>query len=80
MPGTAEEHKRQETPTINAIDRQPTPSQTKHQALSKGRPGIRTTPINTAAGHASAHQQPAISTLTQQGHHQILSANTRCEA
>ena len=23
-PGTAEEHKRQETPTINAIDRQPT--------------------------------------------------------
>ena len=56
-------------------------SQTKHQALSKGRPGIRITPINTAAVHASAQQQPAIITRTQQGHHQILSTNAaRCEA
>ena len=50
-------------------------SQTKHQALPKGPPERRITPINTAAVHASAQQQPANITLTQQGHHQILSAN-----
>ena len=56
-------------------------SQTKHQALPEGQPGRRITPINTAAVHASAQQQPAIITHTQQGHHQILSANAaRCEA
>ena len=56
-------------------------SQTKHQALSKGQPGRRITPINTAAVHASAQQHPAIITLTQQGPHQILSANAApCEA
>ena len=47
------------------------------------------TPINTAAVHASAQQQPTIithtyviiHTYTQQGHHQIFSANAaRCEA
>ena len=31
-------------------------SQTKHQALSKGQPGRRITPMNTAAVHGSAHQ------------------------
>ena len=31
-------------------------SQTKHQALSKGQPGRRKTPITTAAVHASAQQ------------------------
>ena len=87
-PGNAEEHKRKETPTINPINRQT--SQTKHQALPKGKPGRRITPINTAAVfvttintaavHASA-QQPTISTHTRQGHHQIFSANAaRCEA
>ena len=56
-------------------------SQTKHQVLSNGQPGRRITPINTAAVHASAQQQPAIITLTQQGHQQIVSANAaRCEA
>ena len=50
-------------------------SQTKHQSLSKGQPERRITPINTAAVHASAQQQPAIITRTQQGHHQILAAN-----
>ena len=50
-------------------------SQTKHQALSKGQPGRRITPTNTAAVHASTQQQPAIITLTQQVHDQILSAN-----
>ena len=56
-------------------------SQTKHQALPKGQPGRRITPINTAAVHASAQQQPTISTHTRQGHHQIFSANAaRCEA
>ena len=52
-------------------------SQTKHQALPKGQPGRRITPINTAAVHASAQQQPTISTHvhTRQGHHQIFSAN-----
>ena len=50
------------------------------QALWKGQPGRRITPINTAAVHASA-QQPAIIAHTQPGHHQILSANAaRCEA
>ena len=44
-------------------------SQTKHQALPKGQPGRRITPINTAAVHASAQQQPTISTHTRQGHH-----------
>ena len=54
-------------------------SQTKHQALPKGQPGRRITPINTAAVHASA--QPTLSTHTRQGHHQIFSANAaRCEA
>ena len=43
-------------------------SQTKHQALPKGQPGRRITPINTAAVHASA-QQPTIITHTRQGHH-----------
>ena len=33
-------------------------SQTKHQALPKGQPGRCITPINTAAVHASAQQQP----------------------
>ena len=33
-------------------------SQTKHQALPKGQPGRRITPINTAAVDASAQQQP----------------------
>ena len=56
-------------------------SQTKHQALPKGQPGRRITPINTAAVHASAQQQPTISTHTRQGHHQIFSSNAaRCEA
>ena len=41
-------------------------SQTKHQALSKGQPGRRITPINTAAGHASAQPQPTIITHTRQ--------------
>ena len=55
-------------------------SQTKHQSLSKGQPGRRITPSNTAAVHASA-QQPTIITHTRQGHHQILSANAAlCEA
>ena len=49
-------------------------SQTKHQALPKGQPGRRITPINTAAVHASTQQQPNISTHTRQGHHQIFSA------
>ena len=39
-------------------------SQTKHQALPKGRPGRRITPINTAVVDASAQQQPAISRPT----------------
>ena len=45
-------------------------SQTKHQALPKGQPRRRITPIKTAAVHASA-QQPTISTHTRQlsGHH-----------
>ena len=58
-------------------------SQTKHHALSNGLPAAekRITPINTAAVHVSAQQQPAIITLTHQGQHQILSANAaRCEA
>ena len=39
------------------------------------------TPINTAAVHASAQQQPTSITHTRQGHHQILSATAaRCEA
>ena len=50
-------------------------SQAKHQALPKGQPGRRITPINTAAVHASAQQQPTMITLTRQGHQQILSAN-----
>ena len=55
--------------------------QTKHQALPKGQPGRRITPINKAAVHGSAQQQPTISTHTRQGHHQIFSANAaRCEA
>ena len=55
-------------------------AQTKHQALSKGQPGRRITPKNTAAVHALA-QEPAIITRTQQGHHQILSATAvSCEA
>ena len=37
-------------------------SQTKHQALSKGQPGRRMTPINTAAVHA-------LSTATTRHHH-----------
>ena len=49
--------------TQSTVNRQS--SQTKHQALSKGRPGIRITPINTAAVHASAQQQRAIITRTQ---------------
>ena len=80
-PGNAEEHKRQETPynQPNRPNRQT--SQTKHQALPKGQPGRRITPINTAAVRASAQQQPTISTHTRQGHHQIVSANAaRCEA
>ena len=32
----------------------------------------RITPINTAAVHASAQQQPTIGTNTRQGHHQGL--------
>ena len=47
-------------------------SQTKNQALSKSQLGRRITPINTAAVHASAQQEPAIITRTQQGHHQVL--------
>ena len=55
-------------------------SQTKHQALPKGQPGRRTTPINTAAVHASA-QKPNIISHTRHAHHQILSAYAaRCEA
>ena len=60
MPDTAEEHKRQETPTSNPIDRQPTHLTDQAQAQSKGQPGRRIAPTNTAAVHASAHQQPAI--------------------
>ena len=56
-------------------------SLTKHHALPKRQPGRRRTPINTAVVHASAQQQPTISTHTRQGHHQIFSANAaRCEA
>ena len=51
-------------------------SQTKHQA-PKGQPGRRITPINTAAVHASAQQQPTISTHTRQGHYQIFSQRLR---
>ena len=47
-------------------------SQTQHRALPKGQPGRRITPINTAAVHASAQQQPTVSTHTRQGHHQIF--------
>ena len=65
--------------TQSTVNRQT--SQTKHQSHWKGRPRIRLTPINTAAVHTSAQQQPAIITRTQQGHHQFLSANAaRCEA
>ena len=80
-PGNAEEHKK----TRNTYNQPNRPnrqtSHTKHQALSKGQPGRPITPINTAAVHASAQQQPTISTHTRQGHHQIFSANAaRCEA
>ena len=55
-------------------------ARTKHQAPPKGQPGRRITPNNTAAVHASAQQQPTISTNTRQGH-QIFSSNAaRCEA
>ena len=50
-------------------------TQTKHQAPPKGQPGRHITPNNTAAVHASAQQQPTISTNTRQGHHQIFSSN-----
>ena len=78
-PGTAEEHTRQETPTTNHIDRQPT--HLTDQARSNIEKAARETHnTNTAAMHASAQQQPAIITLTQQGHQQILSANAaRCQ-
>ena len=57
------------------------PTHLTDQALPKRQPGRRITPINTAAVHASAQQQPTIITHTRQGHHQILSANAaRCEA
>ena len=80
MPGTADEHKIQETPTINPIDRQPT-HLTDKAPNTNGQPGRRIAPSKTAAVHASAQQQPAIITLTQQGHHQIFSANAaRCKA
>ena len=46
-------------------------AQTKHQAPPKGQPGRRITPNNTAAVHASAQQQPTLSTNNRQGHHQI---------
>ena len=65
-PGTAEEHTKDRKhlqsnhPTVNQHT-----AQTKHQALSKGQPGRRTTPITTAAVH-TASQQPAIITRTQQ--------------
>ena len=55
-------------------------AQTKHQAPLKGQPERRITPNNTVAVHASAQQQPTISTNTRQGH-QIFSSNAaRCEA
>ena len=81
MPGTADELKERKHPqsTQSTVSRHT--SQTKHQAQSKGKPGRRITPIliSTAAVHASAQQRPAIITLTQQGHHTILSANAaRC--
>ena len=44
-------------------------AQTKHQVPPKGQPGRRITPNNTAAVHASAQQQPTISTNTREGHH-----------
>ena len=47
-------------------------SQTKHQALPKGQPARRITPINTAAVHASA-QQPTISTHTTTGYGCVMS-------
>ena len=47
--------------------------QTKHKTLPKGQPGRRIAPINTPAVHASAQQQPTISTHTRQGHHEIFS-------
>ena len=77
-PGTAEEHKRQETPTINPIDRQPTHLTDQAPSTIERAARETQTPINTAAVHASAQQQPAIITLTQQDHHQILSADAAC--
>ena len=63
-PGTAEEHKRQETPTINPNDRQPT--QLTDQAPSTieraARDSRRITQISTAAVHA-------FSTATTRHHH-----------
>ena len=80
-PGTAEEHKTQETPTINPNDRQPT--QLTDEAPSTieraARESRRITPISTAAVHAFSTATTRLQTLTQQGHHQILSANAaRC--
>ena len=74
-PGNAEEHKRQETPTINPIGPTDKPHRPSTKHYRQGQPGRRITPINTAAVHASAQQQPTISTQTRQGHHQIFSAN-----
>ena len=79
-PGTAEENKRQETPTTNPNDRQPAQGHTKHQALSKGQQDAQHQPAQQPCT-PPAQQPPAIIAHTQQGHHQILSANAaRCEA
>ena len=72
-------HKRQETPTNNLTDRRPT-HPTDQAPSTIERAARETHNTKTAAVHALA-QQPAIITRTQQGHHQILSANAaRCEA
>ena len=78
---SAEEHQRQETPTINPIDRQLTRLTDKAPSTVVRAARETHNTNNTAAVHASALQQPAIIAPTQQGRHQILSANAaRCEA
>ena len=64
-PGTVEEHKRQETPTINPNDRQPTQltDQAPGTIERAARESRHTTPISTAAVHAfstttTRHQHP----------------------
>ena len=55
-------------------------SQTKHQALSKEQPRYQDAYHHPAQQSCTslAQQPPDIITYTQQGHHQILSANAAC--